>query len=89
MQPHGLLRLTLHPLWRRPFLVEVAEVMATEKTIPTVEEDQPVTRAEIELAITWHNNHVSRMPKHWTDRRAGIHKIINDLLDQRDATPEG
>lgn len=39
------------------------------------------TRAELEEAITGHNLTLSRMPKHWTDRRARLHALIDALLE--------
>lgn len=51
-----------------------------------ITDDESVTRAEIERAITDHNATLARMPAHWVDRRASIHDSINNLLDQWEAT---
>lgn len=54
----------------------------------TMTDDAPVTRAEIETAITDHRRTLARMPSHWVDRRASIHASIDLLLDQwRTANP--
>lgn len=38
------------------------------------------TRADLEEAILNHVATLHRMPDHWTDRRAGLHAKIDELL---------
>lgn len=51
--------------------------------------DHQPTRAELIEAIQHHNATLRRMPAHWTERRAGLHAKVNDLLDQLEAMDRG
>lgn len=45
------------------------------------------TREEVAEALTHLARKASRVPAHWTDRKAAIHAAMNDLLDQYEAMP--
>ena len=60
--------------------------MATELVVPGYD-DTPVTRAELEEAITGHARTASRLPRHYVHKKAALHKVINDLLDQWEHAP--
>lgn len=47
---------------------------------------EPLTRVEIEEALTNMAATAARMPTHWVARKAAIHERINALLDQLDQT---
>lgn len=44
-----------------------------------------VTRSDITEALAHHCDTLKRMPAHWVERRAGIHKLIDQLLDDLEA----
>jgi hypothetical protein len=44
--------------------------------------DSPVTRAELEEALTYHAATARRLPSHYIKQREDIHRVINNLLDE-------
>lgn len=44
--------------------------------------DTETTRPDLEEAMANVVATLHRMPAHWTDRRAGLHAKLDDLLDQ-------
>jgi hypothetical protein len=56
-------------------------VMAVEE-LTAHDFDSPVSKAELEEALTYHAAAASRLPRHFVDKRAAIHRVINNLLDE-------
>lgn len=57
---------------------------ACEKFICACDIDLP-TRAELVEALTYLASTASRIPIHWTDRKAAIHKQIDKRLTELEA----
>jgi len=50
-------------------------------------DQHPETRAEIQEALTSMAATAARMPAHWAERKAAIHKQINQLLTDLENAP--
>lgn len=48
---------------------------------------EQVCQADLREALTNMAASAARMPEHWTDRKAELHRQINDLLDDLERAP--
>jgi hypothetical protein len=51
-------------------------------TEPTPDEQVVDVRAVLVDELMKQNRKAMNMPRHWVDRRAGVHAIMDDLVDQ-------